>query len=379
MFRGRGSNYRNRGNNPNSRGGRGGRSEGAKSTQSRGLFADGIWHCNCTPRLPAEHFKVKKEGKNQGRWFYTCQQSEPRRCDFFLWDEDAKPREEAAVLSGRRTEPRRDDGQDGWNAGRGNEQPHQGPAGKGLFARKEQQSETRDDESTDSPTPSPSNNMNVSATNGTKRKAWDADLDEDDFGLFGEDEKDIAEAAETAIETPHKTQKMGIYATPATTAKRKLPWLEEPTTPATSKQTESYFDTPSKPPTSSNSTSLDGNQLHTPAVAPTPANPASPSPPARQKDALVDPADNNSSLTSEVLNALSSTKLPADTLANVRSILTRHDLRNQGVTKGRDISRLALKAKDAKINELQARIASLEAEREVERGLSRMRRRDGQG
>ncbi len=23
---------------------------------------------NCDPRLPAEHFKVKKESKNQGRW-----------------------------------------------------------------------------------------------------------------------------------------------------------------------------------------------------------------------------------------------------------------------------------------------------------------------
>jgi hypothetical protein len=33
-----------------------------------GLFADGIWHCDCdcSPRLPAEHFVVKKESPNKG-------------------------------------------------------------------------------------------------------------------------------------------------------------------------------------------------------------------------------------------------------------------------------------------------------------------------
>merc|ERR1711915_155335 len=118
MFRGRG---RGRGQGTtSSRGGRGG-----------GVFADGIWQCNCTPRLPAEHFKVKKEGKNQGRWFYTCQQQQEKRCDFFLWDEDAKPREEAAVLSGKRTEPGAVNSggqtQDGWNAGRGHGQNEYGP------------------------------------------------------------------------------------------------------------------------------------------------------------------------------------------------------------------------------------------------------------
>ena len=67
---------------------------------------NGSWLCDCAPtRLPAEHFKVKKEGKNQGRWFYTCQQAEPQRCGFFLWDDDAKPREEAAVLANSRNEP----------------------------------------------------------------------------------------------------------------------------------------------------------------------------------------------------------------------------------------------------------------------------------
>ena len=97
----RGGQYRGRGGGGRARG----RGRGGSSTQLKGLFADNIWHCDCQPRLPAEHFKVKKEGKNQGRWFYTCQNrskgpgGEPKGgCDFFLWDEDAKLREEAAVI-----------------------------------------------------------------------------------------------------------------------------------------------------------------------------------------------------------------------------------------------------------------------------------------
>ena len=34
----------------------------------KGLFSDGIWQCNCDPRLPAQHFQTKNGGKNHGRW-----------------------------------------------------------------------------------------------------------------------------------------------------------------------------------------------------------------------------------------------------------------------------------------------------------------------
>jgi hypothetical protein len=105
--------------------GGGGRGRGAPgSTEPKGVFADGIWHCDCKPRLPAEHFKVKKESKNKGRWFYTCQNQAEKSCGFFLWDEDAKLREESAVLNNSRSEPQQAqrrqvaNAQDGWDAGR---------------------------------------------------------------------------------------------------------------------------------------------------------------------------------------------------------------------------------------------------------------------
>lgn len=336
-----------------------------------------MWHCDCTPRLPAEHFKVKKDGPNHGKWFYTCQQQDPKRCGFFLWDELAKPREEAAVLSGKRKEP---GVQDGWNAGRERtEESSHAPRGRGLFERTAQGTNL-DDDTTESESPPPAYTTQLSHGNRAKRSAQDADLDDDDFDSWSLSEKDVerlAKAADAAPITPHKAQKTGVYATPATTAKRKLPWLEQLPAETSTKPADDYFSTPSKPPINTSQTQSTFTEPGTPTAQPTLATISTPSPPTRHKDALINPADDTSSLTSEILASLSSLSMPAGTLSNVRSILTKHDLRTQGIKKGRDISRLALKAKDAKIAELQARIASLEADRELERGLGRMRRGEG--
>lgn len=90
-------------------------------TKGPGLFEDGQWLCmstpannpfqcanlspanhvpwpspgDCSPRRPAPYFQVKKENHNKGKWFYTC---DKRKCRFFLFDDDAKPREREALL-----------------------------------------------------------------------------------------------------------------------------------------------------------------------------------------------------------------------------------------------------------------------------------------
>lgn len=380
-----------------------GRGRGApRSTQPRGVFADGIWHCDCKPRLPAEHFKVKKEGKNQGRWFYTCQQTEPNRCGFFLWDEDAKIREEGAVLNNSRTEPqaRRVRAQDGWDAGRSRhgrtELGQRG--GGGMFSNMNPRGESvstatmkGDDSSTEDEgsTPPPYSSQTRDAGR-LKRTAGAADLAKDDddecfdWPLTGQEENELANAAEAAAppETPRKALKTGVYATPTATTekKRRLPWLEEPaaalTTPETSRvpaQQQDYFATPSKPPAKALPTITEQNGPKTPNLPPpTPATAAkSPSPPSKHKDALSNPADSSSSLTSEALATLSAVKVPPEALSKLRSVLSKHDLKTQGISKGRDISRLALKARDAKLAELQAKIQSLEAEREVDKSVIR--------
>ena len=384
MFRG---GYRGRGGSSSSRGGRGGHSV----ARLRGLFADGVWHCDCAPRLPAEHFKVKKEGKNQGRWFYTCQMQEDKRCGFFLWDEDAKPRETAAVLNNSRSEPGAlnvpNDAQEGWSAGRG--ASANSPAGKGLFAGVGQRGAHRvrdDDQEILSPSPPPPYSSPSLSKSTAKRTARDADIEEDDddddlfpWPLTGQEEAEMARAADSlAPETPHKAQKTGVYATPATNAKRKLPWLEQPITPAMPivEEAASYFDTPSRSQTSTTPT-LEA-ETTTPRAPPVLSTAAPPAAASRYRDALDNPADSRSSLTSEALAALSTTVLQPATLSSLRSILSRHDLKTTGITKGRDISRLAIKAKDAKLAELQAKITSLEAERELDRSVIRQLRWEAQ-
>ena len=222
-------------NRYNSRGrGRGGGSRGgSRSTAPRGVFADGIWHCDCTPRLPAEHFKVKKESKNQGRWFYTCQNQEPQRCGFFLWDEDAKFREEGAVLNNSRSEPKSRQvpaAQDGWDAGRSKGGMFAGvdPMAKGTDSNLQEE----DDETTDDDSPPPAYPLQRHNISGAKRKADAANLhgehkSEDDellpWPLTGKEEQDLIEAADLVVsapETPRKAVKTGIYATPATTIEK---------------------------------------------------------------------------------------------------------------------------------------------------------------
>ncbi|EMC93250.1 hypothetical protein BAUCODRAFT_36923 [Baudoinia panamericana UAMH 10762] len=405
MHRGGGGRYRNRGGSYS----RGNRSDGQAQAVRlpKGLFADGIWMCNCTPRLPAEHFKVKKEGKNQGRWFYTCQQADPKRCDFFLWDEDAKPREEAAVLNNRRSES---GVQEGWDAARAQRAARtdamgaqdNSASGKGLFAQSVQQVNRQNGgkvlyagpEETDSPTPSPVSHSptgrhSATANSGTKRTARDAGIDENDdyfpWPLTGQEEQEMVRSVDVATETPRKMQRTDAYLTPGTTGRRKLPWLE-----LESSDKNIHLATPSKR-TSTVSSTADPS-VQTPKASSAFASSAvveAHSPPTRFKDGLHDPADSESSLTNEALAALAPATLPNGIRDAVRSVLSKHDLKMQGIIRGRDISRLAIKAKDAKIAELgariagldnakvvelQARITSLEADRELDKAIIRQLR-----
>ena len=205
---------------------------------------------------------------------------------------------------------------------------------------------------------------------GATRDAGIDNDDEDDFfpwPLTGQETQELAKAADSAVappETPHKALKTGVYATPATTtSKRRLPWLEQPTTPAIT-LTNDHLDTPSISVSTTSTLAEDLGET-TPRPGDPPAlsiTAATPSPPSRYTNALLNPADSASTLTSEALATLSSTSISANALSDLRSVLSRHDLRMQGVVRGRDITRLALKAKDAKIAELQMRIERLEAD-----------------
>ena len=301
----------------------------------KGLFSDGVWHCNCEPRLPAEHFQTKNGGKHHGRWcksssiyncpsndlVYTCQKPQPRRCNFFLWDDEAKPREAAAVLNS---------------------------------SRSEQVTPSKDRPRTVNPeiiTPyMPSMALTSTQTTSTQGTVFD---------WPNSDDEELSKAADRASmappETPRKATKMDMFATPS---KRRHDEMEDGlATPAS----DDVFTTPFTGPPSKN---LFPTGLISPAETPTPS---------RFKDISI---GGDSELAAEVLAALSSIAVDGDTRDAVKTVCNKHALKTQGIAKGRDISRLAIKTKDGKIAELQARIAALEAERETNRAVIRHLRRD---
>ncbi|KAK9325297.1 hypothetical protein V1517DRAFT_190205 [Lipomyces orientalis] len=60
------------------------------SSRYTGLYQGGVWKCDCPWNPPAAYREVKKEGRNKGRFFYGCATG---KCKFFLWEDDARPRE----------------------------------------------------------------------------------------------------------------------------------------------------------------------------------------------------------------------------------------------------------------------------------------------
>lgn len=245
-----------------------------------------------------------------------------------------------------------------------------GPAG-GTSKTNAIEVEDRSPTQSPAPVPFPSLSGSTSKTltstaGGTKRTLGDTGFDFDDnddepfpWALTGQEEAELVQVADRfshAPETPRKAVKTDAYATPATTTeKRRLPWLDYSNETHTSK-------TPSK------TTGLPTPSTKTPGAKITVATTPDTTPtPSRFKDALAESAP--AALTDEVFSTLKAAKitLQSDAAARLKAVLTRHDLRTQGIAKGRDISRLAIKAKDAKIVELQARISALEAERELDR------------
>ncbi|KAK5555706.1 hypothetical protein LTR46_006147 [Exophiala xenobiotica] len=89
--------------------------------------------------------------------------------------------------------------------------------------------------------------------------------------------------------------------------------------------------------------------------------------PARGRTQPIQPETAPSTLATEALAILAKAHLDSQTEAELVDLLNKHDLRTQGVIKGREITRIAVQAKEKKIAELQARIAALEAGRETNR------------
>jgi len=258
------------------------------------------------------------------RLVYACQKKteDSKHCHMFLWDDDAKPREERAFLYNKGTEP-----------------------GRNFTASD----------------PPRRDALDRTAPSGTKRKLPTDDGLKDEYDLGGSDQsfEDALQEAAIGVETPKRAKRIDSYMTPM----KRNGQLEGLPTPKTDTRTfqETFSarisaarapeDTPSK---------LTGPNSGTIRAIPFSANATPSSSP-----------DADGGLSKELFAMLQerNVRLDDEVQSSLKQLLGKHSLRMQGVTRGRDVSRLTVKAKDAKIAELEHRVATLEAELAVERAL----------
>lgn len=300
---------------------------------------------------------------------YTCQKTQPKRCDFFLWDDEAKSREAAAVLNNSRTEPLPSPAP----------QTPQKPSPYGLAtpqttSRLQPRSpEVHTPYTPSKPSAAPSSTpAHLVSTQGSGS-------DEEFYDWPASEDEELSKVADQASsigpsmlppETPRKTMKTDLLSTPGKRRyddmaseggdRRATGWP----TPTTGAKGEDVFSTPA--------TGAAGKGLFADTALPTPAETPTP---IRYRDI---PATQESELTSELLSALQThhVSLPPEARDAVKSICNRHVLHTRGIMRGRDVSRATVKTKDEKIVELQGEMEGLKAERETSRAVIRHLRRD---
>ena len=302
---------------------------------------------------------------------YTCQKAQPKRCDFFLWDDEAKSREAAAVLNNSRTEPG---------------QSHQTPSKSLQYGLVTPNTPSRFREGSSevvSPyTPSKAFHTAPSSSargGGTQASTTQGSDSEDEFYDWpASDDDELSKFADQASsghtmpisETPRKAMKADIFSTPG---KRRYDEVAAGDgdvvktalrTPATAEDGDNVFNAP---PAGEYGKGLfaSGN----------PTSPAETPTPIRYKDI---PPTQDSELASEILAVLQdyNASISPEGREILKSICNKHVLYTRGIVKGRDVSRAVAKSKDERISGLQREIEGLKAERETNKAVIRHLRRD---
>ena len=294
---------------------------------------------------------------------YTCQKSQPRRCKFFLWDDEAKPREAAALMNNSRTEP--------------TSSPQTPSKTRPDVLITPKTSNRRRDSNPEAGSPRTPSNTSYhtpsSSACGTETETattqGSGSVEEELFDWPASDDDELSRAADQASsehpmplpETPHKAIKADLLSTPGKrryaemAADEKDALRAAPQTPATEMARGDIFTTPA----TRCKGLFAGGGLPSPAETPTPI---------RYKDL---PPSQDSELASDVLMALRNhdASITSEAREALKKICNRHVLHTRGIMKGRDVSRAMVKSKVNQVTELQEEIEGLKAERETNRAL----------
>ncbi|KAI1382138.1 hypothetical protein F4677DRAFT_401005 [Hypoxylon crocopeplum] len=371
-----------------------------------GVFRTGVWYCNCSPRLPAVQFTVRKESPNKGRLFYTCPKDRNQnKCDFFLWSEDARDRELGAALTNSRSEvespsraPKRQrtlhesitpaKEKRPWNektpvtsladldrmlAGTSSSSTAKSPTLKASSSSNKEVAGSRDQLfSSDEDELSRISNADLqpratqdTPSAGSKRKRPATD-EYSDFSSGGEDE--LVALVESSSQEQAKYH--NVFQTPTTSKSHVLE--NGMPTPLTDKPVRRVlFADPEVSSSSSSRGMLASSASIIPRQVPT-ASPFS-TPPSSQESGKSSTAGN---LTQEVMALLEGQKLDSNVLRGVRAVLNRHAARATGLERGRDASRDAIRKAEARVAELARRVADLENLRKSDAEARRKMRTD---
>lgn len=303
---------------------------------------------------------------------YTCQQAQPKRCDFFLWDDDAKPREAKAVLSNSRTEPiplpKTPTRPSGTSAYLGLQTPYTDSIKRHRSSPEPSTPKTPSKPSDPRPYSNDTQKTSTTHSNSDNEEFYDWPASDNEDVVRAVDEVSTTRGMPPS-ETPNKLTKKDISSSPV---KRRFSQLDEGDAAAWSTPSEPGRDVFVTPNTSvkRDDPLTFGQALSSPVDTPTPK---------RFKDALQ--TSQVSDLTLEVLKVLqdSDVFIGLDVRAALTAICDKHSLSTRGIMKGRDMSRAMLETKNAKISELQDTITALQAERETNRAVIRHLRRDLNG
>ncbi|KAL8815802.1 MAG: hypothetical protein Q9223_005099 [Gallowayella weberi] len=293
---------------------------------------------------------------------------QPKRCNFFLWDDEAKSREAAAVLSNSRTEP--------VSAPQTPTRPTFITGVHGLQTPCTDTSKRYGTSEVSTPyTPSKSSAAPPSGRDTQETSTAIGTSDEEFYDWPTSDDEDVLRVVDDAAskrmdmpppETPRKTIKTDHLSTPGKRRFSELINGTEIAWPALGVVEDDVFSTPST--TLKEEGNLpSGRPRCSPTDTPTPW---------RFKD--IPQAGQDSELTLQVLKILQDRKvtLNADVKAELKAVCDKHSLSTRGIMKGRDLSRAMVSTKNESILELQDRIAALQAERETSRAVIRHLRRD---
>ncbi|KAI9045619.1 uncharacterized protein KD926_008035 [Aspergillus affinis] len=319
------------------------------SVPLRGLFADGVWRCDCSGRPPAVKLQTKNHGMNHGKWFYKCQKPPSQQCRFFLWETDAKLREERAVLSNSRTEPT-------------NPQTPSKQAGYGRSGLLTPQTERP---FRTAPAMGPPGAQALPQSAKAKMMSEDTAEFEWDDTFDGSPGKSLGKPRQLFASAGSSSSTLGTQSFESESSPRKAARTDSFTSPGKRKLSDMQNDTPQTPKSV-------WSQSESWRLPPPSAELCMTPTPSKYHNALSgDPRAESSDLALQVVKILESHNavLPRRAQEEVSELLNKHDLRTKGVIRGREISWAQIKKKNEEIKQLQDRIEVLEKQRKLDQAL----------